>query len=131
MPEPFAPNTMTWMVGIEDTCVYPPVTSTMSPLDEYKLTGHDDHWREDLMAATALGATAVRYGVRWPLVHTAPGQFDWEWLDERLHYAVQDLGLTVIADLVHYGTPTWLSDSFADPDYPRAIAGFAGEFAER
>ena len=78
-----------------------------------------------------LGATALRYGVSWPLVHTAPGVFDWTVLDERLQYAAHDLGLTVVADLVHYGTPTWLNDSFADARYPDAIAEFAGAFTAR
>ena len=49
---------------------------------------------------------------------------------ERLQYA-GDLGLTIVADLVHYGTPTWLDDSFADIGYPDAIAEFAGAFAAR
>ena len=78
-----------------------------------------------------LGATALRYGVDWPLVHIAPGVFDWSRLDERLRFAAGDLGLTVIADLVHYGTPTWLDGSFADPGYPDAIAAFAAAFASR
>jgi beta-glucosidase/6-phospho-beta-glucosidase/beta-galactosidase len=52
-------------------------------------------------------------------------------LDERFEYAVTELGLTVVADLVHYGTPTWLTDSFGDARYPEAIAQFAGRFAAR
>ncbi|WP_286344891.1 MFS transporter [Frondihabitans sucicola] len=78
-----------------------------------------------------LAGTVTSSGVNWPRVHTAPHEFDWAVLDERLAYATEDLGLTVIADLVHYGTPTWLDDSFADPRYPDAVAEFAGAFAER
>ena len=44
---------------------------------------------------------------------------------------MRELGLTVIADLVHYGTPTWLPESFADDAYPEAAAEFAGAFAAR
>ncbi len=131
MTEAFPPGSMTWLLGIEDTCVYPPARFEMAPLDEYELTEHTTHWREDLDAVRDLGATALRYGVNWPLVHTAPGIFDWTVLDERLHYAAGELGLTVIADLVHYGTPTWLEDSFADPSYPDAIADFASKFTTR
>lgn len=122
---------MTWILGIEDTCVVPPARFTMAPLDEFELTDHTRLWREDLDAVKELGATAVRYGVGWPLVHTAPGVFDWSSLDERLGYAAGTLGLTVIADLVHYGTPTWLDDSFADPAYPDAIAEFTTAFVTR
>ncbi|RKR73444.1 family 1 glycosylhydrolase [Frondihabitans australicus] len=128
--EAFRAGALTWILGIEDTCVYPPSRFDMSPLDEHALTGHDEHWRDDLDLARSLGATALRYGVDWPLVHTAPGEFDWSRLDERLAYA-HEIGLTVIADLVHYGTPTWLDGSFADPGYADAIASFAGAFAAR
>lgn len=122
---------MTWILGIEDTCVYPPAHFEMDPLDEHELTDHNLNWRADLDRVKALGATAVRYGVSWPLVHTAPGVYDWRALDERLRYAAGELDLTVIADLVHYGTPAWLTDSFTDSRYPTAIADFAAAFAYR
>lgn len=127
---PFAPDTFTWILGIEDTCVYP-ASPAEPPLDEHELTGHTAAWREDLTLARDLGATAVRYGVSWPLVHVAPGTFDWTVLDEVIPFAVDELGLTIIADLVHYGTPRWLPDSFADAAYPTAIADFGRAFAER
>lgn len=125
------PGEFAWAAGIEDTCVYPPEHFAMADLDEYDLTEHTEHWRDDLHAVRDLGATVLRYGVNWPLVHTAPGEFDWSMLDERLRYASVELGLTVIADLVHYGTPTWLRASFADPAYPQTVAEFAGAFAAR
>ena len=131
MTDAFPPGTMTWLLGIEDTCVVPPARFDMAPLDEHALTEHATRWREDLTAVSDVGATALRYGVEWPLVHTAPGVFDWAVLDERLRFAAGDLGLTVIADLVHYGTPTWLDGAFADPGYPDAIAEFASAFAAR
>ena len=127
----FPPGGLAWILGIEDTSVYPPEHYDMAQLDEHDLTGHNEHWREDLVAARSLGATAIRYGVTWPRVHLAPGRFDWSELDERLRFASDDLGLTVIADFVHYGTPTWLSESFADPRYPDAIAEFSAAFVDR
>ncbi len=126
----FEAGSFTWLTGIEDTCVYPAAHYGMPPLDEFALTGHDEHWRDDLRWARDLGCTGIRYGAAWPRTHPAPGRFAWEWLDERLEFA-QQLGLTVIADLVHYGTPTWLDRSFADPRYPDVVAEFAGEFAAR
>lgn len=130
MSAPFEPGRITWMLGIEDTCVYP-ADPRRAALDEHALTDHTTHWREDLALARDLGATAVRYGVSWPLVHVAPGEFDWTHLDAVLPYAVGELGLVVVADLVHYGTPPWLADSFADPGYPDAIEAFAAAFATR
>ncbi|MCU1525562.1 MAG: family 1 glycosylhydrolase [Microbacteriaceae bacterium] len=127
----FSSGDFAWIAGIEDTCVYPAAGFAMEPLDEYDLTGHTENWISDLRLVRDLGATAVRYGVNWPLVHLARGEFDWAMLDERFDYASRELGLTVIADLVHYGTPTWLAGAFADPDYPDVIAEFAGAFAAR
>jgi beta-glucosidase/6-phospho-beta-glucosidase/beta-galactosidase len=127
---PFAPNSMTWILGIEDTCVYP-VDPSEPALDEHELTEHSLRWKEDLAALKDLGATAVRYGVCWPTVHIAPDVFDWSVLDRVVPYAVDELELTIVADLVHYGTPRWLAGSFADPRYPEAIAAFAAAFASR
>lgn len=126
----FTPGRMAWILGIEDTCVYP-ADPSRAPLDEHVLTDHHVRWREDLKIASDLGATAIRYGVSWPLVHIAPGQFDWDALDQVVEHAVDELGLTLVADLVHYGTPTWLTDSFADAGYPEAIEEFAGAIAAR
>ena len=130
MSAAFAPGGFAWLTGIEDTCVYPPERYGMPPLDEFALTGHDALWRDDLRWVRDLGCDGLRYGAMWPRVHTAPGRFDWRELDERIGLA-HELGLTVVADLVHYGAPTWLEGAFADPAYPDAAAEFAGAFAER
>lgn len=127
-PRLFGPGTFTWLLGIEDTCVYPDPDFSMNTLDELELTGHRADWRADLDAAKALGARAIRYGADWPLVCTAPGVYDWSSLDDRIEYAAS-IGLAIVADLVHYGTPKWLADSFADPGYPRAVADFAAAYA--
>jgi len=127
----FADGTFTWLVGIEDTCVYPPDGAGRAPLDEHVLTGHDREWAADLQRAAELGATAIRYGVSWPLVHLGPGRFDWARLDKRLTFATKTLGLTVVADLVHYGCPPWLTGSFGDDGFPVTLTEFATEFAKR
>lgn len=129
-PRAFAHGSFTWLVGIEDTCVYP-ADARSAPLDEHELTGHTQHWRDDLALAASLGATAIRYGVSWPLVNAAPGVYDWSVLDEVIPVMTGEFGLTMVADLVHYGTPTWLVGSFADAGYPEAIADFAGALAAR
>lgn len=123
------PGTFAWMLGIEDTCVYP-ADGSREALDEHVLTEHDIRRTDDLQLVARLGARALRYGVSWPLAHPAPGQFRWDELDAAVADAERS-GIRLIADLVHYGTPVWLPDSFADPGYPAAIEEFAGAFAAR
>lgn len=120
-----------WAVGIEDTAIGRPVGGSGRILDEYELTGHYGRWKQDLAAAAALGCTALRYGLPWYRVNPARGRFDWSFSDEVLTFAAQECGLTVILDLVHYGTPTWLPDAFCDPGYPAAVAAWAGAVASR
>lgn len=126
----FEPGRLTWALGIEDTCVYPRPVDPGPVLDEHALTQHDARWREDLRAAASLGATALRYGASWPLVHVAPDRFEWSHLDDVVDLA-GELGLALVLDLVHYGCPTWLEGSFVDPQFPEVLAAFAGAAALR
>lgn len=119
-----------WGVGIEDTNVGWPLAGSPSGLDEYTLTRHYDHWREDLALAASIGAMQVRYGFPWYRINPARGQWDWSWTDEVVAEANR-LGLGLIVDLVHYGAPTWLEGSFTDEGYPDAVATYAGEVARR
>ena len=119
-----------WALGIEDTNVGWPLPGSPGGLDEYELTGHYRHWREDLALAASIGAGALRYGFPWYRVETAPGEFDWTWTDEVVAEA-ERLGLDLIVDLVHYGTPAWLAGSFTDAGYPDAVASWAGAVARR
>lgn len=119
-----------WGVGIENTNIGWPLAASPEGLDEYELTAHYAKWESDLELAASIGATAVRYGLPWYRVNPARGVWDWEWSDDVFERAGQ-LGLAVIVDLVHYGTPRWLAGSFADPDYPEAVAQYAGAVAAR
>lgn len=125
----FDRGTFSWALGIEDTCVYPAEPGA-TPLDEHELTDHNRVRAADLALAAQLGATALRYGASWPVVHVAPGTFVWDQLDEAVDHA-ERLGLELVVDLVHYGTPTWLTDSFADPGYPAAIEEFTRALVSR
>ncbi|MFL6211631.1 MAG: family 1 glycosylhydrolase [Pyrinomonadaceae bacterium] len=119
-----------WASGIEDTFV-PQVRPGHRALDEYQLMGHYEHWREDLALARALGVRALRWGVPWYRVEPLPGEFDWGWTDEVLPYMVEELGITPIIDLMHYGCPFWLKREFVSKDYVRAVSAYAAAFARR
>jgi beta-glucosidase len=118
-----------WAVGIEDTMI-PSRLRGGGVLNEYDLTEHRSRWREDVALAVDVGATAIRYGLPWGEVNAVDGQFVWEWSDEVIDH-VASLGLEIILDLVHYGTPSWLEDGFVDRRYPEAIAAYGGALAER
>jgi beta-glucosidase len=120
-----------WAVGIEDTNIGWPLRGSGKPLDEYASTDHYSQWREDFDRIVEVGASTVRYGLPWYRLNPAPGQWEWTWADEVINYAVVDLGLDLIIDLVHYGTPLWLEGSFTDPGYPAAVAEYAGAVAAR
>lgn len=124
------PTDFLWATGIEDTFV-PQTRPGHRALDEYELTGHYEHWREDLALVRDIGAQAVRWGVPWYRVEPIRGTFDWRWTDEVLPHLVQELGVTPIVDLMHYGCPFWLRREFASDEYPQAVAEYAAAFAER
>lgn len=125
-----SPEEFIWAGGIEDTFV-PQTRAGHRALDEYQLMGHYEHWREDLALARSLGMQALRWGVPWYRVEPIPGEFDWSWTDQVIPYMVEELGITPILDLMHYGCPFWLRREFDSEDYPAAVANYAAAFAER
>jgi beta-glucosidase len=125
------PSDFVWATGIEDTFV-PQTRPGHRALDEYQLMGHYEHWQDDLALARELGVRAIRWGVPWYRVEPfQPGEFDWRWTDQVLPYLVEELGITPIIDLMHYGCPFWLRREFASADYPDAVAAYAEAFASR
>ncbi len=59
-----------------------------------------------------------------------PGEFDWSWIDQ-VAAKMQQLGLRCVVDLMHYGTPLWLDNSFLNASYPERVASYARAVAER
>lgn len=113
-----------WIVGIENA--YIPDMG----VDELTWTGHRTRWREDLALARDVGADAVRYGITWPEVESAPGHYDWAAVDDVVD-EFERLGLEPIWDLVHFGVPRHLAGGFLDAAFPDALAAYAGAFAAR
>jgi beta-glucosidase len=124
------PEDFLWATGIEDTFI-PQTRKGHRALDEYQLMGHYEHWREDLVLCRELGVQAIRWGIPWYRVEPLPGEFDWSWTDQVIPYLVEELKITPILDLMHYGCPFWLRREFASDDYPRAVAAYAKAVAER
>lgn len=124
------PEDFWWASGVENTAVAQSKPGHR-PLDEFELMSHYDHWKEDLSVSRDLGIRAIRWGAPWYRLEPRPGVFDWSWTDQVLPFMVEELGLTLIADLMHYGCPLWLKREFANEEYPQAVARYAAAFARR
>jgi beta-glucosidase len=123
-------STFWWATGIEDTFI-PQERPGLRALDEYALTQHYEQWRTDFDLAADTGVMMIRWGIPWYRVQPAADRWDWAWTDAALDYMVNVKRLTPILDLMHYGTPLWLADSFANPDYPQRVADYAAAVAAR
>lgn len=97
--------------------------------DQVRETGHADRI-EDLDRIAALGIKALRYPILWESV--APetlSEQQWAWHDARLG-RLRDLGVRVIAGLVHHGSGPHYTD-LLDPLFPEKLAQYAAAVAER
>lgn len=99
-------------------------------IDELQSTRHYQHWREDLRLTNDLGIRVLRYGVPYYKVSTNSGVYDWSFLDEVLA-EMRRLRIEPLLDLCHFGMPSWLGNSFQNPEFPRAFAIYARAVAER
>lgn len=95
-------------------------------LDLIAATRHDEFCRQDYARLRAAGMRTARDGLRWHLIETFPGHYDFSSVLPMLQ-AARDLDLQVIWDLMHYGWPDEL-DIF-DREFIRRFARFTRAFA--
>jgi hypothetical protein len=95
-------------------------------LDLLRATGHDRFAFGDYVQLSDHHIHAARDGLRWHLIETAPGTYDWSSFAPMLR-AANEAGVEIIWDLCHYGWPDdidiW-SSAFVD-----RFAGFAAAAA--
>jgi beta-glucosidase/6-phospho-beta-glucosidase/beta-galactosidase len=125
-----SPAAFGWATGIENTFI-PHTRPGLRALEEYRLTQHDRFWKEDFDLVAETGVRALRWGIPWYQVQPTPNTWDWRWTDEVLDYLVNVKGITPVLDLMHYGTPLWLDNSFINSNYPYLVADYAAAVAER
>ena len=82
-----------------------------------------------LVSLGRLARRALRYGPAYYRTHVGPSKYDWSSADEPLNH-LRDQGIELIADLCHFGVPTWLG-GFQDPAFPVLFAEYARAFARR
>jgi beta-glucosidase/6-phospho-beta-glucosidase/beta-galactosidase len=101
--------------------------------DTLAITGHykAKQWRKDLEIIRGLGLEDFRYPVPWHRIERNCGEYTWTSLDAVMAYA-SDLNLSIIADPLHHTSyPDWLTDGFANPEFPKLYVQFVRAFAER
>ena len=90
-------------------------------------TRHDRFAAKDYSALQEHGMFAARDGIRWHLIETTPGEYQWPSVVPMLR-AARETGMQVIWDLWHYGWPDHI-DIFR-PEFVTSFANFARAFAE-
>ena len=91
-------------------------------LDLIQATGHDKHVLQDYRLLHKLGFVTIRDGLRWHLIEKSPGKYDWSsWLP--MLEAAEQVGMQVIWDLFHYGSPDHVDQ--AAEDFPQRFTDFA------
>jgi len=91
-------------------------------LDLIRATGHDRHVLNDYRLCRELGFRTLRDGLRWHLIGKTPGKYDWSSWMPALE-AAEEVGMQVIWDLFHYGSPDCIDQ--AAPDFPDRFTDFA------
>jgi beta-glucosidase/6-phospho-beta-glucosidase/beta-galactosidase len=95
-------------------------------LDLIGATRHDAFVAADYRMLTACGIYTTRDALRWHLIESSPGRYDWSSLLPMLHAARQE-GMQVIWDLCHYGLPHDID--IWSPDFVTRFADFAAAAA--
>jgi beta-glucosidase/6-phospho-beta-glucosidase/beta-galactosidase/glycosyltransferase involved in cell wall biosynthesis len=114
-----------WGAGME--CSFLPHMK----VDQFEWTQHDRFWKEDLRRAREeAGITTMRYAFPWHVLEPTPGHFNWDYADERMA-EFKKLGIDLMLDVMHFGTPTYLKQAVGDPEFPEALERFAGEMVNR
>ena len=115
-----------WAVGVE--CSLLPHIK----VDQFEWTQHDKQWKDDFrLIREDFGAISTRYCLPWSMLEPQRGVFDWKWADERIEYITGTLGLKLMLDVMHFGTPQWLQQACGDPEFPEALEALSAKVAER
>jgi beta-glucosidase/6-phospho-beta-glucosidase/beta-galactosidase len=118
-------NEFVWGAGME--CSFLPHLK----VDQFEWTQHDKFWKDDFRRAREeVGITHLRYSLPWHVLEPKRGTFDWSFADERIAEA-NKLGINLMLDVMHFGTPTWLPLAVGDPEFPEALERYTIELVSR
>src|SRR5262245_55996777 len=97
-------------------------------LDLIRATSHDKHALADYRRCAELGILGIRDGLRWHLIETSPGVYDWSSWMAQLE-AGEEAGVQLMWDVFHYGSPDFLDQQ--SPEFVGAYARFAAAAVEK
>jgi beta-glucosidase len=94
------------------------------------------HWETRLQNIKDLGITWLRFGPPYSQTHLGREDYDFS-LCEKVINRTEELGITLVIDLLHFGLPEWLHEHkpdepfFQNQDFPKEFAEYVGVFARR
>ena len=120
---PFA--SFVWGSGVE--CSFLPHIN----VDQFEWTQHDRFWKEDLRRAREESGISICV-THFPGMRLEPtrGKFDWDYSDQRIAEC-EKLGINLMMDVMHFGTPLWLKQAVGDPEFPKSLESFADTIVTR
>jgi beta-glucosidase/6-phospho-beta-glucosidase/beta-galactosidase len=118
-----------WSVGEEGSDPVVLMDGKPHRHDQYAQSGHYANMTQDLRAIANLGVSIVRYGMPWRLTEREAGAYDWSLWDRALS-ACDDVGLTSVVDLLHFGLPDHYP-GLADPQWIEGFARYVDAFLAR
>jgi hypothetical protein len=121
MPSPILFKSF-WQAGFECSTH---VLKSGKRLDLVASTGHDLWADQDFVRLREVGILTASEGLRWHLIETRPGRYDFT-SAQRMLEAAQRHGIQIIWDVLHFGWPSNL-DIFT-PGWVDSFAAFAGVF---
>jgi hypothetical protein len=95
-----------------------------------------ENYETRLKNIRALGITWLRFGMPYSQVHLAPYEYDFSFMD-KIVATCNELGITIMADLLHFGLPDWMHEDSTDQPFfqnaifPMQFARYAEAFAKR
>ena len=95
-----------------------------------------ENFEQRLERIASLNICWLRFGIPYSQAHVGPGQYNFD-IFEKVVRKVDNLNITIIADLLHFGLPDWLhadnSDQpyFQNPKFPELFAEYAEAFARK
>ena len=121
------PAKFMFATGVE--CSNPTIDNGRTRRDQLEECGHYKNWRTDLRLVKDLGLKVLRYGLPYHKTHLGKDKYDFSFADEVLR-EMQELEITPILDLLHFGVPDWIGD-FQNPELPVLFAEYAEVVAKR